>query len=98
MFTVKYLPEFERWLNSQTDNLTRIRLSKRLDKAARGLLGDVAPVGSGVFEFREHFGPGWRMYYVIRQQSLIVVLAGGNKATQQQDIIRAIELSKVVED
>jgi len=45
MFTVKYLPEFERWLNSQTDNLTRIRLSKRLDKAARGLLGDVAPVG-----------------------------------------------------
>ena len=44
--------------------MTQIRLERRLDKAKRGLLGDVEPVGEGVFEMREHFGPGWRMYYV----------------------------------
>ena len=44
--------------------MTQIRLERRLDKAKRGLLGDVEPVGEGVFEMREHFGSGWRMYYV----------------------------------
>ncbi|EKD96884.1 MAG: addiction module killer protein [uncultured bacterium] len=44
--------------------MTRIRLAKRLDKAQRGLLGDVASVDDGVFEMREFFGPGWRMYYM----------------------------------
>nr|WP_082782724.1 type II toxin-antitoxin system RelE/ParE family toxin [Cephaloticoccus capnophilus] len=64
MFTVRQTPEFEQWLNGLKDGLTRIRLGKRLDKAQRGILGDVEPVGEGVSEMREFFGPGWRMYYV----------------------------------
>ena len=62
MFIVKQLPKFADWLDSGKDSMTRIRLAKRLDMAQRGLLGDVAPVGEGVFEMREFFGPGWRMY------------------------------------
>ena len=64
MFTVYRLPEFDAWLGGLKDAATRVRLAKRLDKAQRGLLGDVAPVGEGVMEMREFFGPGWRMYYV----------------------------------
>lgn len=64
MFTVLLLPEFEEWLDDIKDNATRIRLNKRLDKASRGLLGDVKPVGEGVFEMREFFGAGYRMYYI----------------------------------
>jgi putative addiction module killer protein len=62
MLTIKTLPAFTTWLDGIKDGLTRIRLAKRLDKAQRGLLGDVASVGEGVWEMREFFGPGWRMY------------------------------------
>ena len=74
MNTIKRTPEFDRWLAGIRDGMTRIRLAKRLDKAQRGLLGDVAPVGEGVMEMREFFGPGWRMYYVEQNGMLIVML------------------------
>ena len=94
MYTIKRLPEFDDWLNGINDGMTRIRLAKRLDKVQRGLLGDVAPVGEGVSEMREFFGPGWRMYFVERDGVLIVMLGGGNKSSQTEDISRAIALSK----
>lgn len=56
------------------------------------------PVGDGVYEMREHFGPGWRMYYVKMGDVLIVMLGGGDKSTQQNDINRAIALAKSLED
>ena len=63
-----------------------------------GNLGDVEPVNEGVFEMREHFGPGWRMYFVQHGETLIVMLAGGDKSTQQADIRRAIDLARLLED
>ena len=96
MNTIKRTPEFDRWLGGIRDGMTRIRLAKRLDKAQRGLLGDVAPVGEGVMEMREFFGPGWRMYYVEQNGMLIVMLGGGDKSTQSDDISRAFALSKTI--
>ena len=96
MNTIKRMPEFDRWLVGIRDGMTRIRLAKRLDKAQRGLLGDVAPVGEGVMEMREFFGPGWRMYYVEQNGMLIVMLGGGDKSTQSDDISCAIALSKTI--
>jgi len=64
--------------------------------AQRGLLGDVAPVGEGVFEMREFFGPGWRMYYVQRDGVLVIMVGGGDKSTQQADIARAVALAKAL--
>jgi putative addiction module killer protein len=97
-YTVKLLDEFSSWLKSLKDGLTRQRLNKRLRKAQLGNLGDVKPVGEGVFEMREPFGPGWRMYYVQRGETLIVMLGGGDKSTQQADIHRAIALANSLED
>lgn len=65
----------------------------RLDKAQRGILGDVKPVGDGVFEMREFFGPGWRMYYVQHGAVLIVMLGGGDKSSQSSDIAAAKKLA-----
>lgn len=96
MYTVKRLPEFTEWMGSMKDAVTRIRLNKRLDKVQRGLLGDVAPVGEGVFEMREFFGPGWRMYYVQQGDVLVVMLGGGDKSTQQADIAAAIALAETI--
>lgn len=98
MYTILQLLEFDTWLVGLKDGLTHRRLVKRLRKATLGNLGDVKPVGEGVFEMREHFGPGWRMYYVQRGTVLIVMLGGGDKATQAADIATAIELAATVED
>jgi putative addiction module killer protein len=98
MYSIKALPEFTSWLNSLKDGVTRIRLARRLDKAQRGNLGDVKPVGEGVFEMREHFGPGWRLYYVQQGQTLIVMLGGGDKSTQSADITKAIKLAVTIEE
>ena len=69
-----------------------------MDKAQRGNLGDVKPVGKGVFEMREFFGPGWRMYYVQHGETLIVMLGGGDKSSQSADIAKALALAKTLED
>ncbi|MBK8538243.1 MAG: type II toxin-antitoxin system RelE/ParE family toxin [Candidatus Competibacteraceae bacterium] len=98
MYTIKRTPEFLTWLKSLKDPMTRQRLGRRLRKAQQGGLGDVKLVGSGVFEMREFFGPGWRMYYVQRGEALIVMLGGGDKSTQSADIARAIHLAATVED
>ena len=60
MYSIKSLPQFTAWLCGLKDGLTK----RRLERAQLGNLGDVKPVGDGVYEMREHFGPGWRMYYV----------------------------------
>lgn len=98
MYAIRHLPEFDSWIAGIRDGKTRIRLAARLRKASFGLLGDVAPVGAGVFEMREHFGPGWRMYYVLRGEALIVMLGGGDKSSQKADIHRARVLARRLED
>ena len=97
MYTIKLTSEFNTWLSKVKDNTTQARLITRLRKASIGNLGDVKPVGDGVFEMREHFGSGWRMYYILHDDVLIIMLGGGNKSTQSRDIIKAVELSKQFE-
>jgi putative addiction module killer protein len=96
MITVKTTPEFDKWLSAIKDGLTKRRLAVRLRKAQMGNLGDVKPVGSGVFEMREHFGPGWRMYYVQRGTVLIVMLGGGDKSNQAADIEKAVKVAVTI--
>lgn len=98
MFSIKRTDEFSLWLDGLKNRVTRQRLNVRLRKALLGNLGDVKPVGSGVFEMREHFGPGWRMYYVQRGAVLVVMLGGGDKSSQAADIAKAIALAAILED
>lgn len=97
MFTIKQTDQFTAWLDGIKDGMTRRRLGRRLEKAQAGNLGDVSAVGEGVSEMREHFGPGWRMYYVQREQVLIVMLGGGDKSTQDRDIADAKKLAATLE-
>ena len=85
-------------MGSIRDRITYIRLARRLDRAQQGNLGDVKQVGEGVFEMCEHFGPGWRMYFVRRGRALIVMLGGGDKATQAADIARAVKMAANMEE
>jgi putative addiction module killer protein len=98
MITVKRLPQFDIWLSGLRDGVTKARLLARLRKVQLGNLGDVKPVGDGIFEMREHFGSGWRMYYIQRGDVLIVMLGGGDKSTQDADIMKAKRLADTLED
>lgn len=98
MYTVKRTPEFDAWFDGLKDSLTRKRLALRLRKAELGNLGDVRSVGEGVFEVREFFGPGWRMYFAHRGDVLVVMLGGGDKSTQQADVAAAKALARAIEE
>ncbi|MDD5272736.1 MAG: type II toxin-antitoxin system RelE/ParE family toxin [Methylovulum sp.] len=98
MMILKRTDEFSSWLDGLKDRAAKQRLNGRLRKAMLGNLGDVKPVGEGVFEMREHFGPGWRMYYVRRGEVLIVMLGGGDKSGQAADIEKAKQLASMLED
>ncbi len=84
------------WVDGIRDIPTRIRLRRRLGKAMRGNLGDVKSVGEGLWEMREFFGPGWRMYYIQRDHVLIVMLGGGDKSSQAQDIAAARAMAREI--
>jgi putative addiction module killer protein len=98
MYTVKRTPEFDAWFDGLKDSLTRKRLALRLRKAELGNLGDVRSVGEGVFEMREFFGPGWRMYFAHRGDVLVVMLGGGDKSAQQADVAAAKALARAIEE
>ena len=97
MYTVIETETFMHWLGQIKDRVTQTRLKVRLRKATLGNLGDVKPVGEGVFEMREFFGPGWRMYYLEKAGAMVFMLGGGDKSSQASDIQRAIKLSKELE-
>ena len=86
MNTIVFTSEFEKWFDGICDSITKRHLLRRLEKAQEGNLGDVKPVGEGVWEMREFFGSGWRMYYIQQDEVIIVMLGGGDKSTQQRDI------------
>lgn len=86
--------QFVDWLESLKDRTTRARLQLRLRKASIGNLGDHKPVGENVWEMREAFGPGWRMYFILEGNTVILMLGGGNKSSQDKDIERAKALAK----
>ncbi len=89
MLTVRLTEEFEQWLDGLSDKRAQVRIAARLRMAEAGNLGDWVSVGGEVSEMRVHFGPGYRLYFTRRGAVLIVMLAGGDKSTQQRDIKRA---------
>lgn len=77
---------FNKWLLGLQDLKARARIRTRLDRVSLGNLGDYQPVGDGVFELRFFFGPGYRVYYGLQDDTNVVLLNGGIKDTQQRDI------------
>jgi putative addiction module killer protein len=90
---IRKTEHFDRWFLSLLDQRTARQILMRIDRVAAGNLGDVKPVGEGVSELRIHTGPGYRVYFLQRGATLIVLLAGGDKSTQAKDIRLALALA-----
>lgn len=85
---------FGTWFSRLADARAKARIEARIRRAEDGSLGDSALVGAGVSEMRIHCGPGYRIYFVQRGPERIILLAGGDKSTQINDIKMALGLAR----
>jgi len=89
---------FDAWFESLKDKQTSRRIQARIDRAEEGNFGDHKAVGEGVFEMRIHHGPGFRVYFTQRGLEIVILLAGGDKSSQSQDIETARELARQLKE
>ncbi len=94
MLEVRKTDVYARWLDGLRDVRARARILVRVERLAAGNPGDVRPVGEGVSELRIDYGPGYRVYFKQHGRTIIVLLAGGDKRTQTQDIETALRLAR----
>jgi putative addiction module killer protein len=93
MVEVRQTERFVRWLEGLRDLRGRAKVLARIERLIGGNPGDVRPVGSGLSELRIYYGPGYRVYYLQRGTTLIILLAGGDKSSQVKDIDEALLLA-----
>lgn len=89
--TVDGRSPFEEWLDSLRDTRARAKIKNRLKRVELGNLGDYRSVGAGVYELKIDYGPGYRVYFGQVGSIIVILLCGGEKSTQKQDILRAKE-------
>lgn len=94
MLEIRKTQGFAKWLDALRDTHARARVLVRIERLAEGSAGDVKPVGEGVSEMRIDYGPGYRVYFTKRERTVIILLAGGDKRTQDADITRARRLAR----
>ena len=94
MIQIQQTETYAKWFAGVRDRVTRARIDIRIRRLSLGNAGDTKPVGEGVSELRVDHGPGYRVYFIQHGEVVIVLLAGGNKSTQENDIRRAKSLAK----
>jgi putative addiction module killer protein len=93
MIEFKQTETFQKWRIRIKDERIRALIASRLDRLAFGNPGDVKPVGGGISELRIDHGPGYRVYFMKRGNTIIILLCGGDKNTQTKDIQTAKRLA-----
>ncbi|MEN6435964.1 MAG: type II toxin-antitoxin system RelE/ParE family toxin [Anaerolineaceae bacterium] len=94
MVEIRQTDTYKKWFASLQDRNARMRIDVRIRRISLGNLGDVKPVGEGVFEIRIDYGPGYRVYFLQEGVTLIILICGGDKSSQSRDIKRAIEIAQ----
>ena len=95
MVLIRRTSIYDNWIRNLKDSRARVRITARVRRLAEGNPGDVKPVGEGCSEMRIDYGPGYRVYYKDTGNEIIILLCGGDKSTQQMDVIRAKELARM---
>lgn len=93
MIEIKQTETFRKWRIKLKDERIRGLIASRLDRLSFGHAGDVESVGQGISELRIHYGPGYRIYFHKRGDTIIILLCGGDKSTQEKDIKAAKHLA-----
>ncbi|WBU31452.1 type II toxin-antitoxin system RelE/ParE family toxin [Rhodopseudomonas palustris] len=98
MIDVRETMDFTNWLAALSDLRARLQIVRRIDRIAAGNFGDAKSVGGAVKELRIDYGPGYRVYYTRRGDTVVILLCGGDKRTQSKDIRKAKEIAEALED
>ncbi|MGO4334967.1 type II toxin-antitoxin system RelE/ParE family toxin [Labrys sp. KB_33_2] len=93
---IRQTEDFAKWLRKLRDQAAVARINIRIRRLQMGNPGDVKPVGEGVSEMRVDYGPGYRVYFHQRGETLVILLCGGDKRTQEEDIAKAKAMAKEV--
>lgn len=93
MFEVRKTDVFDNWLSALADQRAVAKIASRIERLGLGNTGDVKPVGEGISEMRLAYGPGYRIYYKQTGRTIVLILCGGDKSTQDEDIRRAKEIA-----
>jgi len=93
MIEIRRTTRFRRWLEELRDPRAIAKILIRIDRLAEGNPGDTKPVGEGVSEMRIDYGPGYRVYYAQRRGVTIILLVGGDKSSQRNDVRDALKLA-----
>ena len=96
MIEVRQTDEFSSWLRHLRDANAVARIAGRIRRMEMGNPGDSRSVGQGVLEMRIDYGPGYRVYYVHRGAQIVILLCGGDKRTQQEDIKKALRAAETL--
>jgi putative addiction module killer protein len=94
MFEIRKTETYAQWLDGLRDIHARAHVQVRVERLAAGNPGDVRPVREGVSELRIDYGPGYRVYFTMRERTVLILLAGGDKRTQAADIKTALRLAR----
>ncbi|OKH17582.1 type II toxin-antitoxin system RelE/ParE family toxin [[Limnothrix rosea] IAM M-220] len=94
MLEIRQTETYRKWFESLRDRQAKARINIRIRRLSLGNPGDVKPIGQGVSELRITYDPGYRVYFVEREKTIIFLLAGGDKKTQQRDIKTALKLAQ----
>lgn len=94
MFEVRQTAVYSEWFAGLRDRRAKVRIDIRIRRLSLGNPGDVKPVGEGISELRMDYGPGYRIYFVQQGDEFVVLLAGGDKSSQLNDIRRAKALAR----
>ena len=95
MLIIKKTFEFDLWLKKLKDVTAKAKILFRIQKLEQdGHYGDWKSVGEGVLEMRIHYGKGYRLYFKVQEEKVILLFIGGDKSSQEKDIQKAIQLSK----
>ncbi|MBR7800468.1 type II toxin-antitoxin system RelE/ParE family toxin [Undibacterium fentianense] len=94
MYQIKTTHRFDLWFDALKDRSAKARIQMRIDRAESGHFGDCEPVGNGVSEMRIHIGAGYRVYFKRSGTEIIILLVGGDKSTQANDIKTALNLAQ----
>ena len=98
MFQIQKTTEFDAWLNKLKDFRANTQILRRIERIRNGNFGDHKSIGSKILELRITYGPGYRIYYTMRENIIVLLLIGGDKSTQKADIQKAKDLLQSIGD
>lgn len=97
-YELRSTEHFEKWFEKLKDTSAKRRMLARFDMVSNGHFGDHKQLDERIFELRMFYGPGYRVYYTVKDGHIVLLLGGGDKSSQERDIVKALDILQKLEE